>query len=249
MATLDTPQNPKDSISVSRAFNLDTSPSPDLCLVSSDGVFFYIYSKAIRRQCPEAFAPYLDLPSTTTTYYPMTTAMLDCPSPVLNIILHALYDISPESYQPSPDIIISSVDLMPAYAIRPDKVILPGCARYKYILTFMPLRPLDVYSMAGHHKIHPLAVHASSYLLGLDMQSIAEDVCIRIGPVYLSRLARLHIQRFTTLKDALLVPPAIHPATLHCDLRQQDATRIWAQLCSDPIWDMKPGQSNCCLVS
>ncbi|KAF5328173.1 hypothetical protein D9619_013434 [Psilocybe cf. subviscida] len=190
--------------------------------------------------CPEAFGSYLDPPSSTTDY-PMNTVGLDCPSTVLNIIIHALYDISPESYEPSADIIISSVDLMPGYAIMPEKVIFPGCVLYDYILGFMPLRPLDVYAMAAHHKIHPLAVHASSYLHSIDTHLIAEDVCIRIGPVYLTKLARLHVQRFTALKDALLLPPEMHPATPNCTLKQQhDATRVWAHLCADPIWDTKP---------
>jgi len=229
---------------VSRTFNLGTSPPPDSCLLSSDGVFFYIHLSTIHRRFPAAFESHLDL-ALTTSDNTVNTVVLDCSSTTLNIILHALYDISLDNYEPNADAIISSIDLMASYGLQPEKIVLEGCALYDYILGFTPLRPLDVYATAGHHNIHPLAVHASSYLLGIDVHLITEELCIRMGPVYLTRLARLHVQRFNALKDALLLPPAMHGATPDCTLQQQqDATRVWAYLCSDPIWDVKPGQSS-----
>jgi hypothetical protein len=165
--------------------------------------------------------------------------MLKCSSEELNIIIHALYDMSLDAYRPSPDTVAAAVDHMPGLGITVKQVIYPGCALYRHILSFAPLQPIDVYALAAHHDIHALAVQASSYLLNLDIQAVSEDTSVRMGPLYLLKLIRLHAIRFEALKAELLVALPTHaPARVDtCSFGQQQQTKqIWALFCAEPMW-------------
>lgn len=173
--------------------------------------------------------------------------MLKCSSEELNIILHALYDISLDAYRPSPDTVAAAVDRMPGLGITVKQVIYPGCALYRHILSFAPLQPIEVYALAAHHDIHALAVQASSYLLNLDIQAVSEDNSVRMGPLYLLKLIRLHAIRFEALKAELLVALPTHaPARVDtCSFGQQQQTKqIWALFCAEPMWHTRQSTSD-----
>ncbi|KAF5326741.1 hypothetical protein D9619_004687 [Psilocybe cf. subviscida] len=229
--------------SVSKTFHTKMLPAPDTSLLSSDGVYFCVHLKTIHRHCPEAFQAFFDALSHQTGSNPTRPVMLDCTSEELNIILHTLYDMSLGAYRPSPEIVAASLDRMPSLGISVQQVIYPECAMYRHIVSYAPLQAIDVYTMAAHHGIHALAVHASSYLLHLDMQAIPEDVCVRMGPLYLLKLIRLHAKRFEALKAELFVFLPVHPPAKvdACSFRQQQYTKhIWALFCAEPMWHTRP---------
>lgn len=229
---------PTNGLSTSKTFHAGLSPAPDASLLSSDGVFFCVHLKTIRRHSPEAFQAFLNASSHQTG-----PVALDCSSEKLNIILHTLYDMPLGAYQPGLDIVAAAIDHMPKLGITVNQVIYPECAMYQHIASYTPLRPLDVYAMAAHHDVHALAVHASSDLVNLDMRAISEDVSVRMGSLYLLKLIRLHAKRSEALKAQLFVALPAHPLARidTCSFRQhQLAIQIWAQFCADPMWHTRP---------
>ncbi|KAF5326740.1 hypothetical protein D9619_004686 [Psilocybe cf. subviscida] len=211
-------------LTISKTFHTELVPAADALLFSSDGVFFCVHLETIHRHCPEAFRSFLDESSNSQLANPI---MLDCPSEELNIILHALYDMSLDAYRPSPDTIATAIDIMPRLGVTVNRVVYPGCALYEYILTYTPIRPLEVYAMAAHHDVHSLAVYASAYLLNMEILSVSEDASTRMGPLYFLKLVRLHMARSDALKASLLVAPPAHPPAMvdRCTFGQQQQAR------------------------
>jgi len=157
------------------------------------------------------------------------------------------YGLSPASYSPTFEILSNAVDSMPTYSINPSTQIHPGTPLYTLLLSFAPLCPLDVYALAAHHKIHSLAVMASSHLLSYPLHTITDSQAIRIGAVYLKKLMALHIDRLNALKEVLLKPPYPHPPTRVCDFSaQKKLTRAWSLVSANLAWEASPGES--CLV-
>jgi hypothetical protein len=164
----------------------------------------------------------------------------------LDIILHALYDMSMEPYRPGPDVVEAAVECMAPLGIIVNRVIYEECPLYQYILTYTPLRPVDVYAMAAHHGIHSLAVRASTYLLNLDLKAVSDELTVRMGPQYFMKLVRLHSTRFEALKAELLIEPLAHsPAQVdNCSFAQlQKAKQVWALFCAEPVWHFSPSRS------
>lgn len=176
----------------------------------------------------------------------MNPVMVDCPSMELNIILHALYDMSMEPYRPGPDVVEAAVERMTPLGIIVHKVIYDECPLYQYILSYTPLRPVDVYAMAAYHGIHSLAVRASTYLLNLDVEFVSDELIVRMGPQYFMKLVRLHSTRFQALKAELLIEPLAHPPVQvdNCSFaQQQKARQVWALFCAEPAWHFSPRKS------
>lgn len=235
--------DPNDVVSVSTAFHPGIIPTPDTTLSSSDGVLFYVHSPTLIQACPELFSSYLRTPFTDPKFRHHVIA-LDTPSGALNVIIHALYNMSPESNRPDVDTLILAVDHMPLYSVTPDRVLRPTSALYNLILSAAPLRPLDVYALGAHHDIHSLAVAASSHLLAHDLSTISDAFAERMGALYLKKLMLLHVGRFDALKDILLHPPHPHPPSKACTfLDQKSLTRAWALVSAHLVWDARPGQS------
>ena len=154
-----------------------------------------------------------------------------------------LYGLSSAPFSPSFDLLVDAVDKMPNYSITPCKHILPDTALFKLLLSHAPLRPLDVYTLAAHHSIHPLAVLTSSHLLSYPLQNITDAEADRMGAIYLKKLVALHIVRFNSLKSVLLEPPHPHPPTRDCDFStQKKLTRAWSLVSAHLVWDARPGK-------
>lgn len=172
--------------------------------------------------------------------------ILDCPSEALNIILHALHEMSMGSYQPKPDVVEAAIDCMPHLGVTVCRLIHPECPLYQYILSYTPLQPVRVYAMAAQHGIHDLAVHASSYLLDLDLESVSDELAKRMGARYLMKLIILRGARAQALKEALFSVPLTQPAAEidTCNFAdQQKAKRVWAFFCADSRWHSDPSES------
>ncbi|KAG6812325.1 hypothetical protein H0H92_003409 [Tricholoma furcatifolium] len=226
-------------VSVSTTFHpsahLTDDALPDLILLSDDNVFFYVHSTSILAASSNAFHSLLSKP----LHSPVTN--IPDPSPVLNIILHAVYDIPCAHYAPSFAQLATVVKRLSYYGIDPKESISPNSHLYSLLLAHAPLYPLETYTLAASHDLYDLAVATSSHLLSFSLPSLTDDMASAIGPVYLKRLFFLHFGRADALKRVLLSPPHPHPPTPHCDFSdQKKLTRAWALASAYLAWDARP---------
>jgi hypothetical protein len=134
---------------------------------------------------------------------------------------------------------------MPEYGLIPKELIAPEHPLYNLLLAHAPLRPLDIYALAGHHGIEELARPASSHLLGVSLHQVTDALGIRMGTTYLKRLFLLHRYRMDALKNVLLQPPRFHGLTDLCSFEDQKRlTRAWALGSTYLVWELSAGACN-----
>ncbi|KAI6034192.1 hypothetical protein BKA83DRAFT_26402 [Pisolithus microcarpus] len=162
----------------------------------------------------------------------------------LNIVLHAIYDMSCSHYSPSFEAIVSALSVMDAYGISVKKYVARSTPLYNLLLCHAPIYPLELYALAASHDLYDLAVPTSSHLLSFSLASLTDDMVDRIGPRYLKRLFFLHFGRSDALKRLLLPPPHPHPPT-----EQKKLTRAWALASAYLAWDARPDLSTSTIES
>jgi len=213
--------------------------------VSTEGVLFYVNSAVALKTCRNAFREFLGSclsdPKFRHTWAPVP---VDVQSAEFNVILHLLYGTSPASHSPSFEVLQNAVDCMPRYSIVPCEYIVPGSPLYTLLLSVAPLQPMDVYTLAAHHKLHDLAMATSSHLLSYPLRNITEAQAERMGAIYLKKLMDLHLSRLSALKTILLSPPNPHSPTCRCSFQEQrKLTRAWALASAYIVWDSRLGMS------
>ncbi|KAK2467556.1 hypothetical protein APHAL10511_000411 [Amanita phalloides] len=232
-------------ISISTAFypGAHTTLESDVCFASSDMVHFYVHSQIIKAASEKAFSSFL---SGSLSEARFRDVVINIPeeSPALNTILHTLYNMSCAQNSPTLQTLVTAVRRMPFYDIRPNKFIQPGAPLYIHLLSYAPLYPIDVYTLAGQFDLEALAINSSSHLLSYPLSSITDEMAQRMGAIYLRRLMCLHIGRNLALKRILLVQPPPHPPTNECNFEnQKKLTRTWALVSAYLVWDSRPDLS------
>ena len=166
----------------------------DLCFSSSDSVLFYAHSQVILAASENAFSSFL---SGFFSKENRRDIVFNIPeeSAVLNVILHALYNISCAQHSPSLQTLVKAVDRMQYYDIMPKKHLGLGTPLYMLLLSHAPLYPMDVYSLAANFDLEDLAVNLASHLLSYSLSLMSDEVALRMGPIYLKRLAGLQLGR------------------------------------------------------
>jgi hypothetical protein len=163
-------------------------------------------------------------------------------SHVLNIVLHAIYDLSCTQYSPSFDTLVEAVSALKTYGVALKNVITPSSPLYDVLLTHAIARPLDLYALASQNDLYDLAVATSSYLLSFSLSMISDEMAERIGPIYLKRLFFMHLGRAEVLRSILLPPPHPHTPTSVCAYSQQkNLTRAWTLASAYLAWDAQAG--------
>lgn len=214
---------------------------PDLVLLSSDNVFFYVHSHVLLGASDNGFQSLLPASSPKGKEQGTVLSIRES-SAVLNVILHTVYDMSCAHYSPPFQTLVTAVDCLPLYGIDLKSHIAPSMPLFTVLLSHAPLYPLELYALAAHYDLYDLAVSTSSHLLSLALPSITDEMAIRIGPVYLKRLFFLHFGRSDALKRVLLNPPHPHAPTPWCDFAEQKKlTRAWALASAYLAWDARPG--------
>lgn len=214
---------------------------PDVLFSSSDSVLFYAHSDIITGTAPNAFHRFLKAPLTDKNLRNHIISVPDSSS-VFNIILHLLYGTPSAQHSPSLDDLKTAVDRMPFYGIVPKDHIVPMTPLHQLLLSHAPLFPIELYALAGHHDLKTIAIATSSHLLSYPLSNITDDIAERIGAVYLKRLLSLHVNRFNSLKQILLIPPHPHPETKDCTFEEQKKlTRAWALVSAYLAWDARIG--------
>ena len=244
-------------LSVSTAFNVGaftSLPEPDLVLVSSDETLFYVHgtifsgtpfhtSLAALGVEPSASAAISLYPCPFEESNQLWAKMKGIDADELNIVLHALYNTSCANYHPSFETIERAVDKMSSiFGLIVNNVIAPCNEFYNYLLTIIPLQPLRFYAFAAHHRIHSLAIRASSHLLSYPIAAISDYECERMGATYLRKLVVLQAQRKEHLIGLLLHPPRPHHTVAGCGSREQKALRnLWAGALVSLTHDLRAG--------
>ncbi|KAI0730988.1 hypothetical protein C8Q76DRAFT_669740 [Earliella scabrosa] len=237
---------PEDVISISTTFHTDAGLlpfPPDVILLSSDGVLFYVHRTQILTKSINGFhsrLPRDNLPDVLRSRKP---PIVPCSNPavVLNVVAHVIYDMSCEHYCPTLDTLASAVDAMAMYGISPQLYITPSTPLYALILNQAPMNPLLAYTLAAKHDIYALAVPVSTYLLSYPLKKLPEDATQKIGPLYLKRLYFLHLGRLQTFRTLLVDPPHLHPETDKCDFSDQKRlARAWALATAYLAWEARP---------
>lgn len=215
--------------------------APDLILLSSDHVFFYVHSPLLLRVSENSFNSLLPVPNSAESDQDL---VVDVPetSAVLNIILHTFYSMSCSHYSPSFPHLSTAVRRLPFYGVRPKSCISLSSPLYSLLLSHAPLYPLELYALAAAFDIYDLAAATSSHLLSFPLSSLTDEMADAMGPIYLKRLFFLHFGRADALKRVLLPPPHPHAPTSSCDFSdQKKLTRAWALASAYLAWDARPG--------
>jgi len=233
-------------ISVSSSFfpgaGLDIDP-PDLIILTSDLVFFYVHSTRLRTASDNDFNMLLAEPSLKKVD---NMALINVPesSTVINIVLHAIYNISCAQYAPSLSDLSAAVAALVTYGLSKQTYLTTSSPLYTILLTRAPLAPLEVYTLAGEYDLYELAVSTSPFLLSTPLYSISDEVATKMGAVYLKRLFLLHMGLTEALKNVLIDPPKTHFQTENCDMAEQSKLgRAWALACAYLSWQAKPAMS------
>ncbi|KAJ7122111.1 hypothetical protein C8R44DRAFT_785710 [Mycena epipterygia] len=218
------------------------SQHPDVALLSKDSVYFYVHSNLLLDVSENRFRAMLPVSPPDGDEPPVLH--VPEPAPVLNIILHAIYNITCAHYSPPFDTVVRAVDSMPVYGINPKSNILPSTPLFALLLSQAPLFPLELYALAAHYDIIDLAVPTSSHLLAFPLSDLSDQVVERMGATYLKRLFFLHFGRAEALKRVLQSPPHPHPPTPSCDFHaQKRLSRAWALASAYLAWDVRPDMS------
>jgi len=168
----------------------------------------------------------------------------------LNILLYTVYDISCAHHSPTFPSLVTAVNRLPVYGIRPKVRIAPSTPLFSLLLSHAPLFPLELYALSASHDLYDLAVSTSPYLLSFPLATLTDEMAERIGPVYLKRLFFLHFGRSDAMKRVLLPPPNLHAPTASCDFAEQKKlTRAWTLASAYLAWDARPDLSTSTMES
>ncbi|KAF7355263.1 hypothetical protein MSAN_01442500 [Mycena sanguinolenta] len=260
----DTEEDRSTVVSISTTFfsNAQHRPQPpDVILLSKDSVYFYVHSDLILDASDNSFRAMLPITHSAGDE-DLPVLNVPEPSPVLNVMLHTIYDMSCAHYSPPFETLVNAVDSMPIYGIQPKSMILPSTSLFTLLLSHAPLFPLQLYALAAHYDIFDLAVPTSSHLLAFPLSRLSDEVVERMGAIYLkrqvstavilfvgsdrtySRLFFLHFGRAEALKRVLGPPPHPHPPSATCDFQaQKGLSRAWALATAYLAWDVRPDMS------
>ncbi|KAF8450451.1 hypothetical protein L210DRAFT_2389809 [Boletus edulis BED1] len=217
---------------------------PDLVLLSSDSVFFYVHNHVLLAASENNFNSLLPPPAKAKSGPMGHVVLVSESSTVLNVVLHAVYDMSCSHYSPSFETIAAALKAMTTYGISLRTRVAPTTPLHTLLLSLAPIYPLELYALAASYDLHDIAIPTSAYLLSFSLASLTDEMAERIGPKYLKRLFFLHFGRADALKRLLLPPPHPHPPTPTCDYAEQKKlTRAWALASAYLAWDARPDLS------
>ncbi|KIK71475.1 hypothetical protein GYMLUDRAFT_33653 [Collybiopsis luxurians FD-317 M1] len=246
---LDDPQQagyPSDNngeVSISTTFTPHAdwhTVAPDRVLSTSDSVLFYVHSHILLAASSNRFR------SLIPEHMQASNSPIDVPevSDLLNIVLHLIYDMPSARYSPAFQTLADAVDRLPLYGVSAKTHVASSTSLHRLLLSFAPLMPMGVYTLAAKHDLLELATLTSSHLLSFDLSMLTDEIANDIGPVYLRKLLFLHLGRSDALKKLLVQSPRPHGPTSRCGFdEQRPVTRAWALASAYVAWNARPDLS------
>ncbi|EIN10920.1 hypothetical protein PUNSTDRAFT_51491 [Punctularia strigosozonata HHB-11173 SS5] len=233
-----------DVVSVSTTFFPGSTiepTQPDSIIVSADSVFFYGHSHVLAKSTNRFDSLLPDSPAEGVAMEHLPILSLPEPSEVVNVLLHAIYNMPCAHYSPSFETVSAVVDILPKYGLDVKTLCASGFSLFNLLVTYAPIRPMDVYCLAGYHDLLDLAIATSPYLLSFPLPTITDEMAEKMGARYLKRLFFMHLGRADALKRLLLQPPVAHVPSPICDIAdQRRLTRAWALASAYIAWDARP---------
>jgi hypothetical protein len=228
----------KSDVHVSTTFHLGFTYDGqfiDFILASSDAVYFGVVSDRLLNISNNGFGSLLPASHGDTPAIPL-------PSRALNILLHAIYGLSPAHYAPSIADILVAVRAMDTYGIVPADLITPTSALFQLVVQQALKHPFECYALAADAQLEDLAISISSHTLSTSLSELPDSFAEQMGPLYLKRLFFLHLGRLEALKRILIPPPGPHPFSSTCDLAaQRKLSREWTMAIAELSWNFQPG--------
>lgn len=205
---------------------------PDVILRSSDGILFFVHSDRLLSASFNAFDGHLNLLSTDV-------GCIDIPenSEILKIILHIVYDISCVALNPTLTALVTAVDTIVKYGLSTHILIGQNKSIFSVLYAHTPLHPIDIYALAAHHGIEPLARLASGHLLSFALHTLSSYLVERMGSRYMKRLYFLQLNRILRLQDIISMPPDY----TCCECKSDTMRSAWAWSAVSLVNGAKPG--------
>ncbi|KIK62762.1 hypothetical protein GYMLUDRAFT_260018 [Collybiopsis luxurians FD-317 M1] len=248
LSPVDNPRKSEDIFDHPAGFSISTAfPAqerwhalpPDIAFSTTDLVLFYVHSHIVLAASDNRFRFLIPMPSMQQT----TNLVIHVPesSSVLNIILHLVYNIPSEQYSPPFKTLSDAVNQLPLYGMLPKAHITDHTPLYNQLLSYAPISPIEVYTLAASHDLLELATSTSPHLLSFDLSKLDDQMAEAMGPIYLRKLFFLHVGRCDALKRLLLQPPQPHAPIPTCTPEQQNSlTRARALASARLAWDVRP---------
>ena len=225
------------NVQVSSAFlygAMDGASPTDLMLISSDQVYFFVHSAVLLKHSKDGFTGLL---VDDKVYFPEK-------SEVLNLILHAFYNLDPSKFRPTVELVAATLRSLQKYDVSLDSLLTPDHPMSTTILHLGIQSPLETFAMVAAFKLEHLAIEVSRKLVSVPLHNLTEDLAERMGPLYLRRLVFLHLGRIDRLKKLLMRPPSLHPVTKDCYESDQKRLRNhWKALAVALGWEAQADMS------
>jgi len=226
------------TIQISNTFNYHADfddTEPNTVIVSADQVFFVVHSHRLLAESANDFAGFLT-PGAEPTRESPTTFVVTEQSEVLNVVLHALYNLSCDMYEPTFECLAESIQAMKKYGLLAlQRYVSRGTPLYDTILKGAFQRPIETYALAAADELDDLAVASSAYTLHIKLHHIPQELADKMGTWYLQRLYKLHGTRMNTLKELLDKKLLHHPIKPHCSSEQQKVVTGTLQLANAQV--------------
>ncbi|KAF5361504.1 hypothetical protein D9758_006143 [Tetrapyrgos nigripes] len=214
-----------ESLTVSTAFQESSDdpdrPIPDIILISSDSVVFYVAQAALLNASENSFGDLF--PVTSEDKLERVRYLPKVQSSELNVMMHIIYAANCARFCPSLQVVIRAIDHLPKYGIAPNMWVTKTNPIYDFLLLQASMHPLDLYCLCGRHDIYDLGTAVSAHLLSFNLGSLTDEDAESMGSLYLARLFRLHRSRVKTLMGLLMPAPDLHDPTRDCSFESQKA--------------------------
>jgi hypothetical protein len=231
------PDPESQNVQVSSTFFCGSMDEPfpaDLVLLSSDQVYFFVHSAILLKHSGNGFAGLL---GGDRAYLPEN-------SEVLNLILHALYDLDPSKFRPTVALMAAALRSLQNYEVSLDSLLTPSHPVTIIILHLGVQSPLETFAMVAAFKLEHLAIEVSKKLVSVPLHNITDDLAERMGASYLRRLLFLHLGRIDRLKQLLMEPHSSHPVTKDCyESDQKRLQNQWKALAVALGWEARADTS------
>ncbi len=214
---------------------------PDVAVVSSDQVFFYVHRERLLSVSFNKFDDMFPVHNETFSDFPLLYSASET-ADVMNIVFHVIYGKSCSPYSPSFDTLILVMNALRKYGVPLQWYMSTHTELFALFLSHATFRSIEGYAIAAENNLDDLAVAVSSHLLSFQISSLTNDMANRIGAVYLKRLVSLHQNRMDMLRSFVFTPPEHHSPTVACTQdNQSNLYRAWALGVSQLVWEASPG--------